>query len=216
MVLRERRQPGVTPKPAPSAPPLNREAYVVPKKLHSYDLKSAQELTQQPEWVKEGYRYTVYAYDAARHRADFQHPVGMLGPIQEIHIHSVVTQPTPGAPEQRQVLAIFKEGDRDYAVPVGTEANGSYQIYADEMFFYENPHQLFNFWPADVWKAIGEHRVEKGMNEWQAAFAVGMAQPQPSSDPREVIDVYPNGGRALRVKYRDGKAVAVQPAANSK
>jgi hypothetical protein len=217
LVIRARRQPGVNPKPAPASLPLNREAYVVPKKLHAYDLKSAtRELTQQPEWTKEGYRYTVYPWDAARRHADFQHSVGMLGPIQQIRIHDVVTQPTPGAPDQRQVLAIFKEGDRDYAVPVGAQVKGSYQIYADEMFFYEDPHELYNFWPAEVWKAISEHRVEKGMNVWQAAFAVGMAQPQVSSDPDEVVQVYPNGGHALRVTYRKGTVVNVQPEASSK
>ena len=39
-----------------AAPPLNPDYYVVPKRLHPYDLKSARELTKQPVWVKEGYR----------------------------------------------------------------------------------------------------------------------------------------------------------------
>ena len=44
-------------------PPLNPDYYVAPKKLYPYDLKSARQLTQQPVWVKEGYRYTYYPYD---------------------------------------------------------------------------------------------------------------------------------------------------------
>ena len=47
------------------APPLNADYYVVPKKLYPYDLKSARQLTQQPVWVKEGYRYTYYPYNPA-------------------------------------------------------------------------------------------------------------------------------------------------------
>jgi len=34
----------------------NPDYYVNPKKLYPYDLKSARQLTQQPVWVKEGYR----------------------------------------------------------------------------------------------------------------------------------------------------------------
>ena len=36
----------------------NPDYYVNPKKLYPYDLKSAKQLTRQPVWVKEGYRYT--------------------------------------------------------------------------------------------------------------------------------------------------------------
>ena len=50
----------------------NADYYVVPKKLYPFDLKSAKQLTQQPVWVKEGYRYTYYPYDAARKRTDFR------------------------------------------------------------------------------------------------------------------------------------------------
>src|SRR5690349_14200977 len=56
-----------------SASSLNADYYVVPKKLYPYDLKSARQLTQQPVWVKEGYRYTYYPYDAATHHADLTH-----------------------------------------------------------------------------------------------------------------------------------------------
>src|SRR5215469_361342 len=65
-----------------SAAPLNPDYYVVPKRLHPYDLKSAHELTKQPVWVKEGYRYPYYPYDAATHHANFEHEAGMLLPIR--------------------------------------------------------------------------------------------------------------------------------------
>src|SRR5271167_4443664 len=44
----------------------NADYYVNPKKLHPYDVKSAKQLTEQPVWVKEGYRYAYYQYDKAR------------------------------------------------------------------------------------------------------------------------------------------------------
>src|SRR6202795_4709072 len=46
-------------KQAANAGYSNPDYYVNPKKLYPYDLKSARQLTQQPVWVKEGYRYTL-------------------------------------------------------------------------------------------------------------------------------------------------------------
>ena len=60
------------------APPLNPDYYVVVKKLYPHDLKSARELTQQPVWVKEGYRFSYYPYDPANHRLEMSHAAGML------------------------------------------------------------------------------------------------------------------------------------------
>jgi hypothetical protein len=209
-VMRERRQPGVANSaPAPTAS-LNREAYVVPKKLHPYDLKSAQQLTQQPVWVKEGYRYTCYSYDPRSHRADLQHEAGLLGPIEQVRITDVVAQPSPGGARQHQVLAIFNKDGKSYAVPVGTRTGNEYRFYSDEMFFHEDPRQLYSFWPEQVWQDINAHRVTPGMNEIQADFAVGMGVPQPGGNPEQKVVQYPNGGHPLTVTYQDGKAVSVK------
>ncbi|HLK31534.1 MAG TPA: hypothetical protein VKT29_00510, partial [Terriglobales bacterium] len=56
IIFRERHEPARQGK-VQSAPPLDPTYYVVPKKLYPYDLKSARQLTQQPVWVKEGYKY---------------------------------------------------------------------------------------------------------------------------------------------------------------
>jgi hypothetical protein len=208
-IFNERMRPPAA-KPKEVARPLNREAYVVPRKLHAYDLASARELTRQPVWVQEGYRYTYYPYDSAKRRADFVHQAGLLGPIEELHITNVVAQPTPDKPNYHQIAAIFEKSGRSYAVPVGTESGGSFQIYTDQMFFYEDPHQLYSFWPAETWQAIHNHEVTLGMNEFQADFAVGMGVPQPQQgDPDVKVVRYPNGGHSLTVTYRKGKAANI-------
>src|ERR1700729_286304 len=56
----------------------NADYYVVPRKLYPFDLKSAKQLTQQPVWAKEGYRYTYYPYDAGRKRTEFGREAGLL------------------------------------------------------------------------------------------------------------------------------------------
>lgn len=208
-VMRNRHEkPIVMGRQQTAAAPLNREAYVVPKKLYIGSLKSAQQLTKQPVWVKEGYRYTVYPFSHGA--ADFKRPAGMLLPIQKIQIKDIATGAAPGSP--KQVLAVFDQDGKEYAVPIGTESAGDAQIYADEMFFYEDPHELYNFWPADVWDAINKHEVEKGMNEYQVAFAVGMGTPESGGDASQKTVHYPNGGKPLVVMYQNGKAVNVKQA----
>jgi hypothetical protein len=207
VVMRGRHEkPVVMGRQQTAAPPLNREAYVVPKKLYIGSLKSAEQLTKHPVWVKEGYRYTVYPF--AHGVADFKHPAGMLLPIQKIQIKQIATGAAPGSP--KQVLAVFDQDGKAYAVPIGSESGEDVQIYADEMFFYEDPHDLYNFWPADVWDAINKHEAQKGMNEYQMAFAVGMGTPEPGGDSSQKTVHYPNGGKALVVRYQNGKAVEVK------
>ncbi len=210
VILRERHQPGAAARQQKAAErPLNPEAYVVPKKLHAHDLKSAHQLTEQPVWIKEGFRYTYYAYDPRRRRIDFRHEGGELGPIEQLHITDVIAQATPGAPGQRQMMAVFEKDRQSYAVPVGVEKGGDYQIYADEMFFYQDPRQLYDFWPRDIWQAIESRQVKTGMNELQVAFAVGMGIPQPGGRDTRTVQ-YPNGGNPLLVTYQNGRVTEVQ------
>ena len=191
------------------APPLNPDYYVTPKKLYPFDLKSAQQLTQQAVWVKEGYRYTYYAYE--NRRADFSHEAGQLLPLEELHIKDVVLDRTPGSSDERQIMAAFERNGKTYAVPIGSVKSGNYQIYSDEMFYIQDPHELYKHWSPDVWQAIDQHQVKPGMSELQANFAIGMGIPQPSSSAEVKIVNYPNGGKPLSITFRDGKAAEIGP-----
>src|SRR5246127_4791384 len=176
-ILYERHEANSQQAKKESAPPLNPDYYVTPKKLYPYDLKSSQQLTQQPVWVKEGYRYTFYPYDESRRHADFSHEAGQLLPLQKLQIKAVVTDLSPDSPDQRQILAVFQEDGKNYAFPIGSVRAGNYQIYSDNMLYIQDPHELYKHWPADVWQAIEKHEVKPGMNELQAAFAIGMGIP---------------------------------------
>lgn len=188
----------------------NPDYYVTPKRLYPYDLKTAKQLTQQPVWVKEGYRYTYYAYDAARKHVDFDHEAGLLLPIEKLAIKDVVMAKPSGAGQRPQVMAVFEKDGKRYAVPIGFEAEGEYKIYSDEMFFVEDPHELYKHWSPDVWDAVAHHEVKPGMNELQADFAVGMGVPDAGDTSYQKTVRYPNGGKPLVVVYREGKAAEIR------
>src|SRR5579863_8484807 len=156
---------------AKQAPPLDADYYVTPKKLYPYDLKSAKQLTLQPVWVKVGYAYTYYPYEAARRSVNFAHPGGQLAPLEKLQITNVITASAPKLPD-RQIMATFEKNGAAYAFSIGTVNDGNYHFYSDDMLFIQDPHQLYSHWPADTWAAIDQHQAKPGMNELQVGFAI--------------------------------------------
>jgi len=190
---------------------LKADYYVTPKKLRPYDLQSARQLTEQPVWVKVGYQNTYYPYDLQRHKTDFGHEAGMLLPLQKLAIQDVVTDVFPQAPGIKQVLARFALEGKAYAVPIGAEKGGDFKIYSDDIFFIEDPRDLYKHWPADVWKEIDAHEVQAGMSELQASFAIGEGVPEGSGDYGWRTLHYANGGKPLVITYQKDKAVEIKP-----
>jgi hypothetical protein len=229
LIYRSRQEPGKAGRVQQSSSSLNPDYYVVPRRLRAYDLRSAQEITKQPVWVKEGYKYAYYPYDPARKRANFDQEAGMLAPIEKLEIKGLAEQQAPTEEPQvftgsegqpikvrsgpsQYVLAVFEKAGHSFVVPIGRRRGRDYNIYADEIFYIQDPRQLYRHWPAEVWQSIENHEVKPGMNEIQATFAVGMGQPQPSeNDPARKTVKYPNNGKSLVVVYRDGIAENVKP-----
>jgi hypothetical protein len=197
------------------APPLNPDFYVNPRKLYPYDVKSAKQLTRQPAWVKVGYFYPFYRYDTAAHHTDFSHEAGKLLPLQRLDIRDVVSSVSPKT-GGLQVLAVFQDGGKSYATPIATDrGGGDLKFYSDDMFFIEDPHQLYKHWPADIWQAIDQHQVKPGMTDMQADFAIGIGLLDPSSDSIDKKLNYPNGGKPITITFHDGKATDIRPGSAS-
>jgi hypothetical protein len=209
-ILYERHQDAIATEKKPSAS-LNPDSYVHPTKLRPYDLKSAKQLTRQPVWVKVGYAYSYFPYSAASHHRELAHEAGKLLPLEKLEIKDIVTGVSPEAPGLRQVLATFEVDGQLYAVPIGRESGGDYSFDSDDMFFIEDPHQLYRHWPADIWRAIDRHQVKPGMSEIQADFAIGIGLLEPGGDATDRTLNYPNGGTPITISYRNGQAVEIRP-----
>lgn len=197
------------------APALNPDFYVTPKKIYAYDLKTAKkELTAQPAWVKVGYFYPYYPYDSAARHADLAHEAGKLGPLEKIDPQDVLLQAAPGKAGEREILAVFKKDGKTYATGVGNERDGDFKFYCNDMLYFEDPHQLYKHWPADVWQNIDQHQVKQGMSEMQTSFALGIGLLEQGGDETSKTLDYPNGGKPLNVTFHYGKVVEIQPGKN--
>lgn len=180
-IFYERSKPFDVPKPKSVA--LADDDYVRPSKIFPYDVKSAnKELVGKTVWVRTGNAVAYYPYRESSHSVSFASKASLLPPLEKLEIKDVVLARAPGsvAPGQvavvrYQIMAVFQDSSRPgmFAVPIGTATGDDFNFTVNDLFFYEDPHQLYKHWPADVWKAIDAHQAQKGMNELQVSFALG-------------------------------------------
>ncbi len=210
-----RNRPGVAPHQAEERH-LSDEEMVQPRKLYIDDLKSARDLIGKPVWVQAGYELDYYPY--ALHRVDFAHKAGVLPSVQQLDISAIVTQIVPADLATRiprgtsQVFAVFTmPGDpKEYATAIGTIQGTDSTYYCDNIFYYDDPHQMYKFWPADVWQAVDRHQAKAGMTELEVAMALGVMQRSDSSNYGNRTVDYDAGGKHWEVTFENDKATQVQ------
>jgi len=214
-----RNQPGVVPHQAQSRP-LTDDEMVQPRKLYIDDLKSARELIGKPVWIQAGYEMDYYPYTA--HHVDFAHHVGVLPSVERLAIQDVITEKVPASLEDRiahgdkQAFAVFTmPGDaKEYATPIGTIQGTDSSYYCDNIFYYDDPHQMYKFWPSDVWQAIDAHTPKPGMSELETSMALGVMQQSESSNYGNRTVTYNAGGKHWSVTFESDKATQVQQQSN--
>lgn len=226
LIYRERHEAPKQNEEQPTA--LDADAYVVPKKVYAYDLKSARVLVGQPVWVKAGYGVAFYPYNPATKHADIRQEAGALGPIQRIQITDIVQNPVPSDAEwhgprgarfrihvnQQAVLAVYADAGKSYAFPIGSAQNGDYHFLIDDLLFIQDPHQLYSHWPRETWQAIEQHQVEPGMNPTQVSFAIGVPE-SANQEGDEQTMLYANDGHPLTLTFRNSRVISVSPASSS-
>src|SRR5215510_8743255 len=183
--------------------------YVTPHKLFPYDVASARELAGKTAWVRTGNQLAYYRYDSRSRRVDTAHSAGLLGPLEKIEIKDVVAQNVRG---QKQVMAVFTRatGPEEYAVSVGAVTNGSYNFFINDVLFIDDPHQLYNHWPAEIWNAIDHHEAKPGMNELQVSFALGANIRVGRGNYGNRTVQYINGDKSTEVTFSDNRATSIE------
>jgi hypothetical protein len=215
-VFHERNQPGVQKAQAPQRM-LTDDDVVQVRKLYIDDLKSAKDLIGKTVWVQSGYALDYYPY--AGGRVEFAHPAGVLPSIQALAIENIITEKAPANLAMRiplgdkQVFAVFKmPGDeKQYATAIGNIKGGDSTYYCDQIFYYDDPHQMYKHWPQDVWQAVDQHQPKPGMNELQVAMALGTIQQSESSDYGNRTVNYDAGGKKWAVSFQKDRATTVTP-----
>jgi hypothetical protein len=187
------------------------------KKKRPENLKEVKELVGSTVWVSAGGQLEFYPY--VGHSAQYAKSIGTLLGAEPIVIKDAVEQVAPKAATFRipggdkQVLLVFtKPGDtKQYAVPVGYRQGSDYTFYTDEIFFYDDPHELYKHWGADIWKAVDAHEVILGMNERQVELSLGQVSQSTSKDYGNRMVVFANMGKPMAVTFVKNKVTAFRP-----
>ncbi len=211
VILYERHSENATAE-KPPAPPLNPDYYVVPHRLYAYDLKSAQQLVGRPVWVREGYRTAYVPCEPTRLGCAFEHPAGLLGPLQRLEVKDVIRVSPSRASDPPQIMVVFEKEGKPYGFSAGSMKGEKYSLFIDDMLYLEDPHQLYRHWPAEVWQAVDQHQVRTGMSELQVGFSLGTGYLHGSGLGSTRVLTYPNGGRPLVVTFEQDKVVDIHPA----
>ena len=206
-------------RPQPPVISLTKDDYVTPSKIFPYDLKSAvKELAGKTVWVRAGNAIPFYRYDSGTHSADLSHKLGMLPPLEKLQIQNVVLQRTsvPLAPGQvavarKLMLAVFERQGQpgSFAAAIGNNVGNDFEFTANEMLFFEDPHELYKHWPPEVWSAIDQHQARKGMTELQVSFALGAVTGATAGEYGDRTAQYRSGGSLFNVTFAKNRAVEI-------
>jgi hypothetical protein len=187
------------------------------KKERPDSLKDEKALKGRTLWVAAGGQLDYYPY--VGHHVDYAKSQGVLLGADPLTIVDAVEEVAPKSATFRipggdkQVLLVFtKPGVAgEFAVPVGFKDQSGYTFSTDEIFFYDDPHQLFSYWSPEIWKAIDAHTAMLGMNERQMFLALGQVSKPDSDNYGNRTIVFDNGGHPQRVMFEKGKATEIKP-----
>jgi hypothetical protein len=204
------------PAAAPDYGPSDPDDLVFLKREHPETLADLKDLDGRTVWVQAAGQMEYFT--ASTNHADYTKPVGALPGAEPLKIVEAFQQARPKGIATRvpagntQVLLEFtmpKSGDTQklYAAPVGYKDASGYTFFTDDIFFYDDPHTLYD-WSQQTWQAIDTHQVINGMNQRQVSLALGAVAKQASGEYGNGEMVYANAGHPVAVTFTKGKVTA--------
>ncbi|MGD0796182.1 MAG: hypothetical protein ABR910_00540 [Acidobacteriaceae bacterium] len=195
------------------------------KKERPSSMADLKDLDGKTIWVSAGGQLDYYPY--AAHRANYAKPAGTLLGAEPLVVKEAFEQVAPKTATyripggDRQVLLVFTmpnsgsqtTGDptKEYAVPVGYRQGSDYEISTDEIFFYDDPHELYKHWGPQIWQAVDAHQVILGMNERQVELSLGQVSKSVSSEYGNRLVIYANLGKPMAVTFVKNQVTAFRP-----
>jgi hypothetical protein len=212
LMYRERNAPEVVKTPAREV--IADDDLVYLKKKRPDSMKDVKELKGSTLWVSAGGQMEFYPY--VGHAVQYGKSAGTLLGAEQIVVVDAMEQVAPKAATFRipggdkQVLLVFtrpgsSDAAKQYAVPVGYRQAGQYTFYTDEVFFYEDPHELYKHWGPEIWKAVDAHQVILGMNERQVELSLGQVSKSTSTSYGNRMVVFANLGKPMAVTFVKNK-----------
>jgi hypothetical protein len=167
-------------------------------------------------WMKKGYVMPYYPY--ADGRVEFQKSAGLIPAAQRLEVKKIVKATAPAAVDDgvshggRQVLAVFTLPGNPalYATAIGAIEGSQEAYFCDNLFYYDDPHIIYNYWPRNVWTAINAHQVQPGMSELEAQMSLGQRMDAAGGSKGNRDVTYDVNGKKWTVTFVNNHATAIK------
>ena len=214
-VFEHRRSPGVQPENNLEQNPSPDDVAVV-RMMFPTSFDDVLKLQGTSVWMKNGYTMPYFPYEGGR--IVFSKQIGVIPSAQRLDIKKVIKAVPPAQVDDgishgtRQAFAIFAlpGGPSLYATVVGAIDGSQEEYFSDVLFFYDDPHTVYDNWPKSVWNAIDTHQVIPGMNELQTRMSIGQNQQVLSSGEGNRTVAYDQAGKKWTITFVDNKATTIK------
>jgi hypothetical protein len=214
-VFEHRRNPGVLPQTAPDQNLTPDDVAIVRMKfMTSFD--DALKLQGTSVWMKNGYTMPYFPYESGH--IVFSKRIGLIPSAQRLDIKKVIKATPPDQVDDgishgtRQAFAIFALPNSPdlYTTVIGAIDGSQEEYFCDVLFYYDDPHTIYDNWPKNIWAAIDAHQVIPGMNELQTQMSIGREQEVEDSGGGSRTITYDQAGKKWTITFVRKKATKVQ------
>jgi len=215
IVWKRRQDPGVIPK-ADSRQTLSKDDLVVMREFFPAHFENLLRLEGTTVWEKNGYMMPYFPYTGGQ--VVFARQVGVIPAAQRMEVKKIVKAAAPAKVEDkiehgsRQAFAIFALPGSPalYATPVGYMQGNEEGYYTDLLFYYDDPHTIYDHWPKDVWAAIDAHQVKLGMSEVETRMSIGRNLHSGGGKEGNRTVTYDQDGKHWTVTYVKNQATEIK------
>jgi hypothetical protein len=214
-VWKQRQNPGVIPQ-AEQAQPVSQDDLAIVRELPMAHFDDAKDLEGKTVWMRNGYTMAYFPYAAGQ--VQFAKQVGVVPAAQPMDIKKVIKVSVPEKVDDsiehgtRQVFAVFEMPGKtgQFATPIGAIQGSEEHYYSNVLFFYDDPHKIYEHWPKDVWAAVDAHQVKAGMSELQTRMAIGQKMHPDGETEGDRTVTYDQDGKHWTVTFVKNRATSVQ------
>jgi hypothetical protein len=215
VVFEQRRNPGIAPQASPEQT-LTPDDVAVVRMMFPTSFDDALKLQNTSVWMKNGYTMPYFPYKSGH--IDFIQNQGKIPSAQRLDIKKVIKAATPAQVDDgishgtRQVFAVFAlpGGTSLYATAIGAIDGSQEEYFSDILFFYDDPHTIYDNWPKNVWAAIDAHQVLPGMSELQTRMSIGQKTQSDGSSEGNRTVTYDQAGKSWTITFVDNKATTIK------
>jgi len=215
VVFEQRRNPGVAQQTNPEQN-LTPDDVAVVRTMFPTSFDDVLKLQNTSVWMKNGYTMPYFPYKSGH--IDFIQNQGKIPSAQRLDIKKVIKAAPPAQVDDgishgaRQVFAVFALPGATslYATAIGAIDGSQEEYFSDVLFFYDDPHTIYDNWPKTVWAAIDAHQVLPGMSELQTRMSIGQKiQSERSSEGNRTV-TYDQAGKTWTITFVDNHATTIK------